>query len=137
MLKLWGSVLIVVAVYAIGQKLAESKRERLEFIESMLIALSDFKMAVEVFSLPLPKALEKSGIRGYEGRVSGEDEKDFINFLQGIKSETAEGQLSNIAAYERKLLCEEEEERKKYKKEAKLIKGGFLLFGLLITVVLI
>ena len=140
MLKLWGAVLIVIAVYAMGQKLAERKRERLEFIEKMVVSLSDFKEAVTFFALPLPKALERSGIEKHKSlmdKLSDGDKKDFALFLKGIRSETAEGQLSNIAAYERKLHSEEEEERKKYKKEAKLIKGGFLLFGLLITVVLI
>ncbi len=136
MLKLWGTALVVIAFYAMGQKMAEKRRCRLVFIENMLKALSDFKTAVELFSYPLPKALEKSGISGYEDKVSGEDKKDFSTFLKGVKSETIEGQLSNIAQYENKLLKEEADERARYKKEAKVIKGGFLLLGFLITVML-
>ncbi|MBQ2941232.1 MAG: hypothetical protein IJD97_03240 [Clostridia bacterium] len=139
MLKLWGAAITVMAFYAMGVKVAEERRRRLEFIEKMIVSLSDFKEAVTFFALPIPKALERSGIEKHKSlmdKLSDGDKKDFALFLKGIRSETAEGQLSNIAAYEKKLLSEEVEERLKYKKEAKLVKGGFLLFGLLITVLL-
>ena len=141
MIKLLGIVLIICSFAVTGNKLAKRKRARLDYMENMLSALSEFCCAIKFFSLPIPKAMEKSGIEvilksGIYENLSSEDKKDLDIFLKGLKSETLSGQLVNIEAYEKKLKKEELDEREKYKKEAKLIKGGFLLIGFLAVIIL-
>lgn len=143
MLKLWGAILIAVSFIALGDKAAKFKRHRLDFLEEMLAVIYEFRTAIELFSLAVPRALEKCGIDEIycrakrENAVNSEDCKDFDFFSKGLKAETLPGQLANIEIYEKKLKAEEKEEREKYKKEAKLIRGGFMLFGFLVVIMLL
>ena len=143
MIKLFGIFLIILSFIALGRKFAEMKRLRLDFLENMIICLADFKAAIELFSLPIPNAVEKSKIEKTakeaieEKCCSKEDERDFSLFIKGLKSETADGQMTNVEVYERKLKNEEALERERYRKEAKLIKGGFTLLGFLLVVMLL
>ncbi|MDO5479971.1 MAG: hypothetical protein Q4G23_12500 [Clostridia bacterium] len=143
MLKLFGILFVVSAFFIMGLKFAKSKRARLDFLENMRPALIEYKTAIELFSVPVPKAATKSGIEKTavkareNNALSKEDENDFAVFIRGLKAETLEGQLMNISAYDRKLEKEEAEERERYKKEAKLIKGGFALLGMLVAIMLL
>ena len=143
MIKLFGIFLIILSFIALGRKFAAMKRLRLDFLENMIACLSDFKAAIELFALPIPKAVEKSKIEKTAKEAflkkccNEEDERDFSLFIKGLKSETTDGQITNIKVYERKLKNEEERERERYKKEAKLIKGGFVLLGFLLVVMLL
>ena len=143
MIKLFGIFLIILSFIALGRKFATMKRLRLDFLENMIICLADFKAAIELFSLPIPNAVEKSKIEKtakeaiFKKCCNEEDERDFSLFIKGLKSETEDGQMSNIEVYERKLKNEEALERERYRKEAKLIKGGFTLLGFLLVVMLL
>ena len=143
MIKLFGIFLIILSFIALGRKFAAMKRLRLDFLENMIICLADFKAAIELFSLPIPNAVEKSKIEKtakeaiFKKCCNKEDERDFSLFIKGLKSETEDGQMSNIEVYERKLKNEEALERERYRKEAKLIKGGFTLLGFLLVVMLL
>ena len=143
MLKACGAVLIAFAFFTFGDKAAKIKRRRLDFLEGMLAALSEFKVAVELFSLAVPRALAKSGMEEIKDNAESakamnkEDEKDFEIFIKGLKAETLSGQLVNVEAYEKKLKIEETYEREKYRKEEKLLRGGFVLLGFLTVIMLL
>lgn len=143
MLKLWGALFVAFAFFIFGEKMAKKKRQRLDFLESMSVALEEFKCAIEIFSLAVPRALEKSGIEEIkekadrENTINEEDNKDFEIFITGLGAQTLPGQLVNVSIYRQKLEKEEVYEREKYKKESKLIKGGFVLLGFLTVIMLL
>lgn len=138
MVKFFGFIMTVFAFVLLGRKISYAKRSRLTYLEDMRLSLADYKVAIEVFSLPVPEALDKSGIsKKGTGFINKEDENDFNIFIKGTKSETAEGQISNISVYEKKLESEENAERVKYANESHLIKGGFVLAGILLALLLL
>lgn len=143
MIKLWGTMLVLLAFFVAGEKITRLKRRRLDYIEAMLQAISEFEAAVEYFMVPVPKALEKSGIlcarnlAEESGVLTSEDRNAYGIFISGASACTVSGQLENARAYKNRLSLEETEERDKYKKESGLIKGGSLLSGLLLVVMLL
>ncbi len=138
MIKFAGSVLIVAAFFLLGRKTACFKRKRLSWLEEVRLSLADFKAAIDVFDVPVPEALEKSGLtENKKSFFNADDQRDYRIFIKGTKSETKEGQLLNINTYDDKLEKEEMAERTKYSNEAKLIKGGLTLGGILLVIVLL
>ncbi len=138
MIKLLGFIMTAFAFVLLGRRASYAKRKRLTYLEEMRLSLADYKAAIEVFSLPVPEALEKSGISKKEMEfITKEDGNDFYIFVKGTKAETTEGQLSNISVYEKKLETEEDIERAKYANESHLIKGGFAMAGILLALLLL
>ena len=138
MIKLFGFIITVFAFLLLGKKVSYAKRSRLTYLEDMRLSLADYKAAINVFSLPVPEALNKSGISEKGASfINEEDEKDFNIFMKGTKAETVDGQLSNITGYEKKMESEENAERAKYASESHLIKGGFVLAGILLALLLL
>ena len=142
-MKLWGSAMILLAFMSVGENIARLKRRRLSYIEKMIQAIAEFEVAVECFMLPVPKALEKSGIldnRAFADKgnfLTKEDDMAYSFFISGVGACTVTGQLENARMYKNRLSSEEAEERERYKKENGLIRGGSLLFGLLLVVMLL
>lgn len=141
-LKLLGAGLILSGCTALGFFLSVRKRERLSFIEDMILSLGSFKSEIEIMQTPVPKAIKNCGQKSAEKVFSGdtsslcdEDLRAFEAFLSGLSAESLEGQMANADMYLSRLSCAEEKARKEYQKEEKLLKSGGVLFGLLIVFV--
>lgn len=127
-----------------GYAIAAFRRRRLTYLEDMLSSMAALLTEVEVAAHPIPLAIEACGIGVAKEALckktcapSREDQRLLDCFLLGLSAETPEGQVMNIHVYEERLKRAEEQERERYSKEERLFRGGALLFGLLLIVMLL
>ncbi len=143
MIKILGSLFIILGCIVSGRKLNIAKRNRLDFLEKMLYSVSRFQSAVEIFKKPIEEGLEYSGINDNAKLLSlmhypgiELDKKDFGEFIKGLDSESLEGQKSNLLLYKMRLTEEEKKERLTYKNISKLIRTSSVMLGFLFVFLL-
>lgn len=136
MLKIIGASLIIAAFCAYGRILTEKRSERKKYLEGLSSSLEKFKSVIALSKLPVGEALRLCKI-GFEGVPSKKDEDMLKQFMDGLDAETGEGIINVAEMFLRDTLSEKTLEREKLEKEAKLIKSGSVMLGLLISVILI
>lgn len=144
MLKAAGALLIAFSGAAAGFSAAGKRRMRLTYLEDMIQSVGAYKTSVTALSLPVPEAIKQCGkglaeraLRGDDAFLKEEDRRELAVFLDGLSARTEEGQIGNACRYENRLCAEEATEREQYLKEAKLLRGGGVLAGLLVAVLLL
>ncbi len=140
MFKLIGSLLIIFSAIIYGFNFAKSRRKRLCFLEEMEISLGKLKSSFKISKTPVYEAFHSSGCKDVSKALSGltkEDNRDFECFYMGLEAETEEELFKNIDGYKEKLSFEREKEKERYTKELKLIRGGSILCGILICIILL
>ncbi len=136
MLKIIGAFLIVAAFCAYGRILTEKRSERKNYLEELASSLERFKSIIAVSKLPVGEALRLCEI-DFENAPSKKDEDMLRQFTDGLDAETGEGIINLAEMFLQDTLREKTLEREKLEKEARLIKSGSAMLGLLISIMLI
>ncbi len=136
MLKLTGGIFIISAALLYGFILTDKRRQRLSYIENMILALEKFKSLISLSKVPVFEAARLCGIK-MDSAVTEEDKKELERFFLGLDSETEEAITENADTFLSRLLREEGPEKEKYLKEMRLIRGGSIALGILLFIILL